>query len=239
MDIVSRLKTFINYIKVPVTQFADNARIPRPSLSQLLNGRNRKVSDEVISKIHVAYPQLNMLWLLFGEGEMIVSVNHPTATSSSDNEISNPIIPKVQTNEKHTIQPDLDLSDSAIGIDFSDEYQKKDDSFKRDINDDIDNDDLLQNPTPHKTNNNINESGNYQRNMIDSSLGLIDRPDDDFNNEDKSTEHSQDHIDEQFRQLKTLKNKIHFQNSDSKSIVNIIIYYSDNSYESFIPEYSN
>ena len=52
MDIVSRLKTFINYLGIPVTQFADNCRIPRPTLSQLLNGRNKKVSDELIGKIH-------------------------------------------------------------------------------------------------------------------------------------------------------------------------------------------
>lgn len=34
MDIVSRLKEFINYLAIPVTQFADTCKIPRPSLSQ-------------------------------------------------------------------------------------------------------------------------------------------------------------------------------------------------------------
>lgn len=70
MDIVSRLKRFIDAHQIPVTQFADNCRIPRPTISQLLNGRNKKVSDEVISKIHTAYPRLSMLWLMFGEGSM-------------------------------------------------------------------------------------------------------------------------------------------------------------------------
>ena len=70
MDIISRLKQFIDTHEIPVTQFADNCRIPRPTLSQLLNGRNKKVSDEVISKIHQAYPNLSVLWLMFGEGNM-------------------------------------------------------------------------------------------------------------------------------------------------------------------------
>lgn len=75
MDIVSRLKRFIDAHQIPVTQFADNCRIPRPTLSQLLNGRNKKVSDEVISKIHEAYPRLSVLWLMFGEGMMETPAN--------------------------------------------------------------------------------------------------------------------------------------------------------------------
>ena len=71
MDIVSRLKEFINYESVAITQFADNCKIARPTLSQLLNGRIKKVSDELISKIHEAYPQLSVLWLMFGEGSML------------------------------------------------------------------------------------------------------------------------------------------------------------------------
>ncbi len=75
MDIVSRLKRFIDAHQIPVTQFADNCRIPRPTISQLLNGRNKKVSDEVISKIHLAYPRLSVLWLMFGEGTMELPAN--------------------------------------------------------------------------------------------------------------------------------------------------------------------
>ncbi len=45
MDIVSRLKLFLDYLGIPVTQFADNCGIPRPTLSQLLNGRNKTVRD--------------------------------------------------------------------------------------------------------------------------------------------------------------------------------------------------
>ncbi len=83
MDIVSRLKSFINFSGVPVTQFDDNCRIPRPTLSQLLNGRNKKVSDELIGKIHEAYPQLSVLWLMFGEGNMLHNENFDTSESQN------------------------------------------------------------------------------------------------------------------------------------------------------------
>ena len=73
MDIVSRLKLFMESSGISNSQFADTCDIPRPTLSQLLNGRNKKVSDEVIGKIHRAYPSLNVLWLMFGDGEMLLN----------------------------------------------------------------------------------------------------------------------------------------------------------------------
>lgn len=79
MDIVSRLKQYLDHEQISVTQFADYCGIPRPSASQLLNGRNKKVSDEVISKIHTSYPTLSMLWLLFGEGDMLTAKNIETS----------------------------------------------------------------------------------------------------------------------------------------------------------------
>lgn len=75
MDIVSRLITFKNWTNLTSSQFADKARIPRPTLSQFLNGRNKRLSDDLISKLHSAFPELNVLWLLFGSGEMLVNRN--------------------------------------------------------------------------------------------------------------------------------------------------------------------
>lgn len=75
MDLVSRLKEYIVKTSIPVTQFADMCGIARPTLSQLLNGRNKKVSNEIIEKIHSAFPSLSLYWLMFGEGEMEVVEN--------------------------------------------------------------------------------------------------------------------------------------------------------------------
>lgn len=70
MDIVERLISFRDYTGLTNSQFADRAGIPRPTLSQFLNGRNKRLSDDLTTKLHEAYPDLNILWLLFGEGSM-------------------------------------------------------------------------------------------------------------------------------------------------------------------------
>lgn len=75
MDLVSRLKHYLDSRQISITQFADECGIPRPTGSQLLAGRNKKVSDEIISKIHSAYPDLNIVWLMFGEGNMVNNAN--------------------------------------------------------------------------------------------------------------------------------------------------------------------
>lgn len=79
MDIATRLRQFMAYRNIASSQFADNADIPRPTLSQLLNGRNKKISNELIGKIHEAFPSLNVMWLMFGEGDMECEPNMKTS----------------------------------------------------------------------------------------------------------------------------------------------------------------
>lgn len=68
-----RLKGFIDTMGLTNSQFADRCGIPRPSVSQLLGGRNKKVNDVIITQIHKAFPNLSVMWLLFGEGSMMLS----------------------------------------------------------------------------------------------------------------------------------------------------------------------
>lgn len=75
MDIVERLIAYRNYTGLSNSQFADKAGIPRPTLSQFLNGRNKRLSDDLTGKLHQTYPDLNILWLLFGEGDMLNTQN--------------------------------------------------------------------------------------------------------------------------------------------------------------------
>lgn len=75
MDIASRLTIFREYTGLSHSRFSDITEISRPTLSQFLNGRNKRLSDELASKIHRAFPNLNMMWLLFGEGEMLLDSN--------------------------------------------------------------------------------------------------------------------------------------------------------------------
>ena len=184
MDIVSRLKTVISHLGIPVTQFADSCNIPRPTLSQLLNGRNKKVSDELIGKIHDTFPDLSVLWLMFGEGDMLCGGN--IAVSEPENEsIFN--YSTGQNPEKETSTP---------SIDFNKDFTAK-------------------------------PSNKFQNDIVGSGTHNTSVP-------------------TEFSTEPTHKNKITpispaspatitFNPDESKKIVNIIIYYSDNSFESFVP----
>jgi len=71
-NVAIRLKGFMDEMGLTNSQFADQCGIPRPSLSQLLTGRNKKISDVLVGQIHAAFPRLSVLWLLFGEGDMLM-----------------------------------------------------------------------------------------------------------------------------------------------------------------------
>lgn len=92
MDFVTRLKQYIEYTGLAVSQFADTAQIPRPTLSQILNGRNKKVSNELIAKLHEGFPRLNIMWMLFGDGTMEISDNNADAGTPRQNRIFSPEI---------------------------------------------------------------------------------------------------------------------------------------------------
>lgn len=161
MDTVSRLKTFIAYLNIPVTQFADACNIKRPTLSLLLSGRNKKVSDEFIRKLHGEYPELNITWLLFGEGDMLINEN-------------------IQFSEPQN-SSQIDFSETQLPVDK----------------------------------------------LNDGTL--------DFG--ENFSENSAENKEENFHEIEVpLKPaSIAFDTDKAKKIVNIIVYYNDNSFESFIP----
>lgn len=74
-NIATRLKIFIEHTGMNNSQFADTCSIPKPSLSQILSGRNKKVSNQLLELLHYAFPSLNISWLIFGEGDMLNSTN--------------------------------------------------------------------------------------------------------------------------------------------------------------------
>lgn len=114
MELVDRLKQFLSVNSIPVTQFADNCNIPRPTVSQILNGRNKKISDEIVAKIHVAYPELSVYWLMFGEGEMIIGGANTLQTSSlaQNNLFSTPELTSSESDISHKVGERSGILDS-------------------------------------------------------------------------------------------------------------------------------
>lgn len=124
-NVAVRLKHFIDYLAVTNSQFADACGIPRPSLSQLLSGRNKKLSDVVVKQIHDRYPQLSVLWLMFGEGEMLVPEplnpalaseaakfmdDEPNSESGENLSALNPFTQTFNNTENQSVNPKIELN---------------------------------------------------------------------------------------------------------------------------------
>ena len=70
-SVADRIKEAIKYLALSDSQFADKCEISRATLSLLLSGKNKKISDVMLSQIHKAFPEISINWILFGEGNII------------------------------------------------------------------------------------------------------------------------------------------------------------------------
>ena len=71
-------------------EFAEKIGISTSSLSHIFSGRNNPSLD-VVMRIHKAYPEVNLNWLLYGEGEMGLG-NESTDSGNGDADGENPQI---------------------------------------------------------------------------------------------------------------------------------------------------
>ena len=67
-----RLQQFINAENITQSELADTIGVARGSISHILSGRN-KPSFDLIEKMAVCYPALNIEWLITGKGKMYKS----------------------------------------------------------------------------------------------------------------------------------------------------------------------
>ena len=81
----TRLKQFLSAENISQSQFADTIKVVRASVSHVLSGRNNPGYD-FIKAIMLAYPALNMEWLILGKGKMYKdsSPEPPTVTQEPD-----------------------------------------------------------------------------------------------------------------------------------------------------------
>ena len=69
-NFVNRLSFLLEQYEHTASSFADKIGVQRSSLSHLLSGRN-KPSLDFILKITEAFPEINLYWLLKGEGSFL------------------------------------------------------------------------------------------------------------------------------------------------------------------------
>lgn len=104
-SVATRLKEIIYFLGLSDSQFADKCEISRATLSLLLSGKNKKVSDVLLSQIHNSFPEVSIVWLLFGEGEMIInqSVGNQSSLETPINLFEDQITnPSDQEEEEYT-----------------------------------------------------------------------------------------------------------------------------------------
>ncbi|MGB2760210.1 helix-turn-helix transcriptional regulator [Maribacter stanieri] len=80
---ILRLKTILAHKELSSAAFADLIDVQRSSISHLLNGRN-KPSLEFIMKIDEAFSEVDLQWLLYGEGDFPKSENKNQIHSSNN-----------------------------------------------------------------------------------------------------------------------------------------------------------
>ncbi len=113
MDIISRIRSFMEYSRISSSQLADTCNIPRPTISQILNGRSKKISNDLIARLHANYPNLSIMWLMFGEGNMLNDANMQFSEPENEENHIDPAAQSVGTQINFTEFPfDTDIHDS-------------------------------------------------------------------------------------------------------------------------------
>jgi hypothetical protein len=70
MSLPQRLKAIMDHYQLSPNSFAEKLLVQRSSLSHLFNGRNKPGWD-FLEKLTSVYPEVNLDWLITGNGEMI------------------------------------------------------------------------------------------------------------------------------------------------------------------------
>jgi len=83
---LDRIKRFIETQNMTASGFANVIGVQRSSVSHILSGRN-KPSLDFILKLKEHYPDLNLDWLLFGSGPILMSKNFEREKRQIQNEI--------------------------------------------------------------------------------------------------------------------------------------------------------
>ena len=81
MAINERVKLIMEHNELTSGEFADKTGIQQSTLSHFINGRN-KASLDVVTKIHQAFSDVSLNWLLYGQGEMLQDYREGNGVSS-------------------------------------------------------------------------------------------------------------------------------------------------------------
>lgn len=101
MDMIDRIRTIMEYTKLSQQDFAARLGISPASLSSILTGRTNPTNKHIMG-IHQGFPEINVNWLMFGEGEMLTGEHaitplNESATTDSDADSNATLLPPLTT----------------------------------------------------------------------------------------------------------------------------------------------
>lgn len=79
MSIKDRFKMIMDREKLTAGAFAENIGVAQATISHILGSRNKYPSTEIVLRLHERYKDINLEWLLTGNGNM---TNNPDSTNS-------------------------------------------------------------------------------------------------------------------------------------------------------------
>jgi putative transcriptional regulator len=262
MDVVSRLKYFMDSSGLTISQFADTCNIPRPTMSQLISGRNKRISNEIFDKIHNGFPNLSILWLMFGEGQMLVNEN--IEISEPQNAIlDNDLVTERADDERvGSLQSSFFASSESFQSGNEDEHSSKNAGsgtnfaeevgkayisdkaeqprqavyFSEDVPSKANIDDIVLSSNPHSE---ISVSDSNTP-LYSARSGAVDH----------AVPSQPPHSNQQFQQsgqqspiqspnhetAHVEAHRVSIAPDSHKKITNIVVFYSDNSFQSFLPD---
>lgn len=83
-DFIKRLEILLDFYSLSASVFADKMGVQRSGLSHLMSGRN-KPSLDFVMKIVENFPEVDLYWLLNGEGAFPKNETLPHAVAESTN----------------------------------------------------------------------------------------------------------------------------------------------------------
>lgn len=100
---IERLEEILKFHSLSASAFADKVKVQRSSISHLLTGRNKPSLDFVL-KVVSTFSDVNLYWLLLGQGTFPASTNKLSPT---------PIVPEIK-NKKSTPVKDSKPIDKIV-----------------------------------------------------------------------------------------------------------------------------
>lgn len=95
MDIKDRFKLIMDRERLTAGAFAESIGVAQATISHILGPRNKYPSTDVILRLHQRYKDVNLEWLLTGDGEMSKNADMPTSSFVQEEKIDYPLAENV------------------------------------------------------------------------------------------------------------------------------------------------